>query len=116
MVEDDEGVKEFISTVLRKHKYTVVGCSKGEKALAIFEQDKANFDLCIVDVGLPDIEGPDLVKKFLLQKPNINVLFTSGYNETKLKEHFALIGLYQILIKPFRLEELLNKVRSIILY
>ncbi|MBU4448714.1 MAG: response regulator, partial [Proteobacteria bacterium] len=116
LVEDDEGVKDFISTVLHKHKYTVVGCSKGEKALAIFERDKANFGLCIVDVGLPDIEGPDLVKKFLLQKPSINILFTSGYNETKLKEHFALIGLHPILIKPFRLEELLNKVRSIIPY
>lgn len=113
LVEDDEGVKDIISTVLDKHKYTVVGCSKGEKALAIFERDKANFGLCIVDIGLPDIEGPDLVKKLLLQKPNINVLFTSGYNETKLKEHFPMMGLYQILIKPFRLEELLNKVRSI---
>jgi CheY-like chemotaxis protein len=114
LVEDDEGVKDFISTVLHKHKYTVVGCSKGEKALAIFERDKANFVLCIVDVGLPDIEGPALVNKFLLQKPNIHVLFTSGYNETKLKEQFALIGQYPILIKPFRVEKLLNKVRSII--
>ena len=114
LVEDDDGVKEFISTVLRKHKYTVVGCSKGEKAVAIFERSKANFGLCIVDVGLPDIEGPDLVKKFLLQKPNINVLFTSGYNETKLKEHFALIGPHPILIKPFRLEELLNKVKRLL--
>ena len=114
LVEDDDGVKDFISTVLHKHKYTVVGCSKGEKALAIFERDKANFGLCIVDVGLPDIEGPDLVKQFLLQKPNINILFTSGYNETKLKDYFSLIGQHQILIKPFRLEELLNKVRSII--
>jgi DNA-binding response OmpR family regulator len=115
LVEDDEGVKEVISTVLRKQKYTVVGCSKGEQALAIFERYKANFVLCIIDVGLPDIEGPYLVKKFLLQKPNINVLFTSGYNETKLKKHFALIGPHPILIKPFRLEELLNKMRSIIL-
>ena len=114
LVEDDEGVRDFISTVLNKYKYTVDLCSKGEKALAIFERDKAKFGLCIVDVGLPDIEGPDLVKKFLLQKPNINILFTSGYNEAKLKEHFDLIGLHPILIKPFRLEELLNTVRSII--
>jgi CheY-like chemotaxis protein len=114
LVEDDEGVKDFISTVLYNNKYTVVGCSKGEKALAIFEQYKANFVLCIVDVGLPDIEGPDLVNNFFLQKPNINILFISGYNETKLKEHFALIGQHPILIKPFRLEELLNKVKSII--
>jgi len=114
LVEDDEGVKEVISTILRKYKYTVVGCSNGEKALAIFGQSKANFALCIVDIGLPDIEGPDIVNKLLLMKPNIKVLFTSGYNEAKLKEHFDLIGPHQILIKPFRLEELLNKVKSII--
>lgn len=114
LVEDDEGVMEFISTVLHKHKYTVVGCLKGEEALAIFERDKAKYALCIIDVGLPDIEGPDLVNKLLLNKPNINILFTSGYNEAKLREHFPLIGLHPILIKPFRLEELLNKVRSII--
>ena len=116
LVEDDEGVKEIISTVLHKHKYTVVGCSSGEKALAIFGQFKANFALCIVDVGLPDIEGPDLVNKLLLIKPNIKVLFTSGYNEAKLNEHFDLIGTHQILIKPFRLEELLDKIKSIILH
>jgi CheY-like chemotaxis protein len=115
LVEDDQGVNKIITTVLRKHNYTVVGCSNGEKALGIFEQSKDNFALCIVDVGLPDIEGPDLVNKLLSKKPNINVLFTSGYNEAKLKEHFDLIGPYPILIKPFRLEELLNKIRSIIL-
>jgi CheY-like chemotaxis protein len=114
LVEDDYAVKKFISMVLRKNKYTVISCSIGEKALAIFEQQKSIFDLCIVDVGLPDIEGPDLVKKLLLQKPHTKILFTSGYNEVKLKEQFYLIGLYEILIKPFRVDELLNKVRSII--
>jgi CheY-like chemotaxis protein len=116
LVEDDEGVREIISIVLKKHKYTVVECSKGENALAIFEQYKANFVLYIVDVGLPDIEGPELVKKFLLQKQDISVLFISGYNETNLKKQFALIGPHPILIKPFRVEELLNKTRSTIIH
>jgi len=116
LVEDDEGVKDIIITVLCKHKYTVVDCSKGEKALAIFERYKGNFSVCIVDVGLPDIEGPDLVEKLLSKKPDINVLFISGYNENKLKKEFALIGPYPILIKPFRVEELLNKLRSMVIH
>jgi CheY-like chemotaxis protein len=115
LVEDNEDVNYFISMVLYKHKYNVVSSINGEQALSIFERDKDIFCLCIVDIGLPDIEGPDLVKKLLLQKPNINVLFTSGYNEIKLKDNFALIGPYQILIKPFRLEELVSKVKSIML-
>jgi CheY-like chemotaxis protein len=114
LIEDDREVNKVISTILRKHRYSVVECSTGEKATAIFERPKANFVLFIVDVGLPDIKGPDLVKRFLLQKPNINILFTSGYNETKLKEKFPLTGQYPILIKPFRLEELLMKTRSIL--
>ena len=113
LIEDDEVVNGLMSTALYNHKYTVASCVKGEQACAIFERNKAVFGLCIVDIELPDIEGPDLVKKFLLQKPNINVLFTSGYNEIKLRENFSLIGPYQILIKPFRLEELVNKVKSI---
>jgi CheY-like chemotaxis protein len=111
LVEDNLGVKELISIVLRKNNYIVVDCSNGEKALAIFDNSKVKFALCIVDIGLPDIEGPDLVSKLLLKKPNTNVLFTSGYNEIKLKEHYPLIGQYPILTKPFRLAELLNKIR-----
>jgi two-component system, cell cycle sensor histidine kinase and response regulator CckA len=99
---------------LYKYYIAVTSCSKGVEALALFEQHAASFGLCIIDVGLPDIEGPELVKKFLLQEPNTNVIFISGYNEAKLKEHFPLISLYNILIKPFRIEELLNKVQSII--
>lgn len=113
LVEDDQGVNKLITTVLRKHKYTVVRCSKGETALDLFYRTKASYDLCIVDIGLPDIEGPALVNKLLLKEPKTSIIFTSGYNEAKLKEHYDLIGLYPILIKPFRVEELLNNIRSI---
>jgi CheY-like chemotaxis protein len=114
LVEDDIEVNQFISAVLYKYKYTVVGCSKGEQALDIFEQNNAKFGMCIVDIGLPDVEGPVIVKKFLLEQPNIGVLFISGYNENNLRKHYSLIDSYHILIKPFRLEALLNKVQYIL--
>jgi two-component system, response regulator, stage 0 sporulation protein F len=116
LVEDDEGMKEIISTVLHKHEYIVFPCSKGKEALSIFKKYKADFVICIVDVGLPDIKGPDLVKILLSDEPNINVIFTSGYNETILKQQFDLIGPHPILIKPFQLAELLNKMESIIIH
>jgi CheY-like chemotaxis protein len=113
LVEDDEGVKEIISTFLYKHGYPVVACSNGHEALAIFEKSKASFIIYIIDVGLPDIEGPDLVNNILLKKLDINVLFISGYGETKLKKQVASMSQYPILIKPFDLGELLNKIRSV---
>ena len=92
LVEDDEGVKELLATALRQHKYSVVECSNGETALAKFERSKSNIIICVIDIELPDIEGPNLVKKLLLKKSNINVLFISGYDEIKLKQKFPLIN------------------------
>jgi CheY-like chemotaxis protein len=114
LVEDDEQVTRILITMLNKHKYDVVACSNGNKAFTKFNKFEGKFNICIVDVGLPDIKGPDLVKAFLSLKPDTNVLFTSGYSENKLKKQFPLIGRYPILIKPFGIEKLLHAMRSMI--
>ena len=116
LVEDDKGVNKVIRSILRKHKYTVVECFNGEKAVAIFEHSKESFALHIVDIGLPDIKGPDLVNNLLLQKPDINILFISGYNETKLKKQYPLLDRYPILIKPFLTEKLLHIMELIVIH
>lgn len=116
MVEDDEGVKNILATVLRQHKYSVVECSNGETALAKFERTKSIFITCIIDIELPDIEGPNLVKKLLLINQNINILYISGYPEIKIKQKFPLINQHQIMTKPFHLVDFVNKIRSITVY
>ena len=116
LVEDDEDVKEIISTFLIKHGFPVVACSNWNEALAIFDKSRAPFVIYIIDVGLPDIEGPNLVNNILIKKSDIKVLFISGYDETNLRKHFPLMSQYQILVKPFRLEELLNKIRSAVIH
>jgi CheY-like chemotaxis protein len=116
LVEDDQEVTEVITTYLHINKYNVVACSTGKIALDVFKNSKANFLIYIIDIGLPDVEGPDLVKEFLFQNETINVLFTSGYNEAKLKNHFDVMDKYPILTKPFRLPDLLYKIRSIELH
>jgi CheY-like chemotaxis protein len=116
LIEDDDEINEIIRYFLCKHGYTVVACSKGYEAVAIFNNINADFDIYIIDVELPDIEGPDLIKNILLNNKDINVLFISGYNETTLKKRYALMNQYPILTKPFRLEELLHKVKSTIIH
>jgi CheY-like chemotaxis protein len=116
LVEDDEGVKDILAIVLRQQKYSVVECSNGETALAKFERTKSKFFICIIDIELPDIEGPNLVKKLLLKNPNINVLYISGYPEITLKQKFPLINQHQIMIKPFQLGDFVNKIRSITIH
>jgi CheY-like chemotaxis protein len=116
LVEDDEGINEIIRQFLCKHGYTVVACSKGSEALAIFENHNTSFAIYIIDVELPDIKGPDLIKNILLNNKDINVLFISGYNETTLKKRYALMNQYPLLTKPFGLEGLLYKIKSTIIH
>jgi CheY-like chemotaxis protein len=114
LIEDDDELNEIIRYYLCKHGYTVVSCSKGSEALAIFNNPNAVFAIYIIDVELPDIKGPDLIKNLLLKKKDINVLFISGYNEGILKKRYDLMDQYPILFKPFRLEGLLFKIKSTI--
>ena len=116
LVEDEEGINELIRSYLSKYGYTVVACSKGSEALALFENDNSNFAIYIIDVKLPDIEGPNLIQNMLLKEKDINVLFISGYHETILKKRYAWMNQYPILTKPFRLERLLFKIESIIIH
>ncbi|MFZ0280849.1 MAG: response regulator, partial [Bacteroidales bacterium] len=80
LVEDDEEINEIIRIYLSIHGYDVVTCLNGSEALAIFENHDENFDIYIIDVYLPDTEGPCLIKNIMLNKDNINILFISGYN------------------------------------
>ncbi len=115
LVEDNELVKNLLANILRKHKYYVIECSNGETALAKFEPNKSIFITCIIDIGLPDIEGPDLFKKLLLINNNINVLYISGYSDKKIKQKFPLINKHHIMTKPFHLVDFVNKIKSITL-
>jgi CheY-like chemotaxis protein len=116
LVEDDEDVMITIAEALAKAGYKIFACATGREAITLFDKKKSRFSLYIVDYGLPDINGAELVKNFILRKPEINILFTTGYNELILQEHSGLICQHQILMKPFSLPELYGKVRSILLH
>ena len=97
--------------------YKVFDVASGRDAVRQFNKQDGNFKLSIIDVELPDMHGPNVVKRFLLSKPVINILYISGYNEYKLKESFGLFDLKyneQTLMKPFRLTDFIEKVKSMI--
>ncbi len=116
LVEDDEDVMITISEALVKAGYKICACATGREAITKFDQEKSIYSLYIVDYGLPDMNGAELVKNFELRKAEINILFITGYNELVLKEHSGLICQHHILMKPFSLPELYGKVRSILLH
>jgi CheY-like chemotaxis protein len=78
VAEDDPGVRSFIVRALERQGYTVLAGSDLE-ALAIAAATSAPIDLLLTDVVMPDLRGPDLARHLVEQRPDLKVLFMSGY-------------------------------------
>jgi two-component system cell cycle sensor histidine kinase/response regulator CckA len=79
LVEDDEGVRVVASRILREQGYTVLEARRASEARRIWEKHKAEVDLLLTDVVMPDMNGPTLARELVLDRPTLRVLYMSGY-------------------------------------
>lgn len=108
VVEDDEGVREFLAVVLERAGYTVLLASDGEQALT--SGDDARVDLLISDVVMHGISGKELAVRVRQRRPDLPVLLISGYPRADLRLEIG----DEFLQKPFGPELLLTRVRRIL--
>jgi two-component system cell cycle sensor histidine kinase/response regulator CckA len=80
LVEDEDAVRLIVSTVLRRQGYQVVEASGGRIACEIFAQ-RNDIDLLLTDVIMPDMNGPALAQRLIGLRPELRVLFMSGYTD-----------------------------------
>ncbi|AAW71298.1 response regulator [Wolbachia endosymbiont of Brugia malayi] len=115
LIEDEDSVREFITKALKRKGFDVIEASMGSKALEIISKKNQHIDLIITDVIMPEVSGPEIVKEALIHRPDINVIFISGYTEDAfLKNDNINIEDFHFLPKPFTLSELGNKVQSVL--
>jgi PAS domain S-box-containing protein len=113
VVEDDADVRAYSVGALRELGYTVVEASDGPSALAVL--DERPVDLVFTDVVLPGgMSGADVAQQARNRRPNIKVLFTSGYSRNAIVHQGRLDRGVQLITKPFTFEGLANKVRDIL--
>lgn len=109
VVEDDDIVRMLIVDVLEELDYKVLEAADGHEATAIFSDPGQTIDLMMTDVGLPDINGRDLALKAREVRPELPILFASGYaDNVDVPAGMHSIG------KPFSIDQLRDKVKSII--
>ncbi|RLC79205.1 MAG: hypothetical protein DRI61_08420, partial [Chloroflexi bacterium] len=112
VVEDEEDVKEMVADVLRENGYTVFTASNAREALEIFEVEEGAIDLVFTDVILPDIHGPELVKRLMLRNPQLRVLFCSGYMQEHSEGREVQEKGLPFIQKPFSVLGMLQAVRN----
>jgi len=114
LVEDDATLRELISTALRRYGYTVLEASHGGEALLICEREGGHIHLLLTDVVMPQISGSVLAEHLILLRPEMKVLFMSGYTHDTIVHHGVLDSGVNFIAKPFRLQSLVQKVREVL--
>jgi signal transduction histidine kinase/ActR/RegA family two-component response regulator len=114
LVEDEEGVRELIAEWLEGHGYTVLTASNGVEALALAAKDARSIQLLIADVVMPQMGGPALAERLLPSRPEMKVVYVSGYADEAIGDPRVLAKGADFLQKPFSLDTLVRKVREIL--
>lgn len=112
LVEDEAPVRAFASRALRLRGYHVVEAGTAEEALEILKDAQLKVDVFVTDVVMPGLDGPSWVKEALKDRPEVKVVFVSGYTDDVLAEVQARIPHSVFLPKPFSLVELIATVQK----
>ncbi len=109
VVEDDAIVRMLIVDVLEELEFQVLEAADAEEALKVVEDSSKVIDLMMTDVGLPDMDGKQLATKVRELRPDLPILFASGYAESI----DVPVGM-QVIGKPFSIDQLRDKVKTIL--
>jgi PAS domain S-box-containing protein len=111
VVEDEEALRTLISDQLARGGYEVLSAQDGHQALALAGEFKDRIHMLLTDVVMPGISGPALARKLAVSRPEMSVLFMSGYPDREIAPGGKLPSDAEFLQKPFGPDTLIRKVR-----
>ncbi|MBV9993148.1 MAG: response regulator [Alphaproteobacteria bacterium] len=114
LVEDEEAVRSFAARALRLRGYEVLEAAGGEEALEIVREHAATIHLLVTDVVMPNMDGPTLVRAVKRLRPDMAVIFMSGYAEEAFRRNDEKAEELHFLPKPFGLKQLAAKVKDVL--
>jgi signal transduction histidine kinase len=112
LAEDNEGLQEAAKEMLERLGYRVILASNGTEAVQIFTTNPAQFDLIILDVVMPKVSGPDALSQMVPVRPDLRVLFSTGYTSEAASLNSLIAQGASILQKPYSLKSLGQMVRA----
>jgi CheY-like chemotaxis protein len=114
LVEDEEAVRNLTRRLLEAGGYTVLQASSAEQALEVEQRHSGRLDMLLTDVVMPGLSGPELARALFVSRPQMRVLYVSGYPDEAMASQGILEPDASFLQKPFTPEILARKIREIL--
>jgi len=114
LVEDEQTVRDLAGSVLKRDGYTVLAACDGEEALRLSKNHAGDIHLMITDNIMPGMRGHELADVMQKLRPQIKVLFISGYTDDAAIHRGVLVEGIQFLQNPFTPDALARKARSVL--
>jgi len=113
-VEDDDALRETVAALLSAEGYDVVAIDEGSEAVSLLES-MADFDLLITDIGMPNVNGLDVIKSSHELRPNMDILVVSALLNEETVDKITKLGAAGYIKKPFSLQDILDPVNALVL-
>ncbi len=114
LVEDETRVRKLIVDVLHSRGYTVLEATRGEEAMRVSQAYEGPIHLALLDVVMPEMSGPDFYRQIEPLRPELRVLYISGYTDEAILHHGISESGAAFLQKPFLPDALARKVRDVL--
>jgi len=114
LIEDEPAVRSLVRGILESRGYTVLEAGRGEEALAVSEQHQGPIHLLLTDVVMPGMSGRELAERLGSKRPELKVVYMSGYTDDAIVRHGLLEQATAFIQKPFTPSSLARKVREVL--
>jgi DNA-binding NtrC family response regulator len=114
LVEDNDLVRTSARLRLMRQAYTVIGAGSAAEAMRAAEGDRRPIHLLLTDVVMPDVGGKELAEAVRKRRPDVKVLYMSGYTDDAVIRHGVSRAADAFLQKPFTLPGLAGKIRQVL--
>lgn len=114
LVEDDEQVRELARAVLARQGYEIITAASGHDAIALLDGHEGTVDLLLTDVVMPEMSGRDLLDRLAETRPDLRVLYMSGYSDDVIAHRGVIDEGVNFIQKPFAVQALAARVREVL--
>ncbi|MDX8377191.1 MAG: response regulator [Mariprofundales bacterium] len=114
LVDDDDMIRNMAACILEKKGFNVIVAKDGQEAVEIFVQHQENIKIVISDIVMPHLDGPSSVAKMREYKPQLPVIFITGYDKGSVNINEQEKAITMVSTKPFKIAELNQSIKTLL--